>query len=360
LIRGFIIQYWISTLAFIALSVGLAIMAPRNRRDTFNKCKAEFPVNADVKNICINRVSELENIIKIASFVQGGVLVAIGIIVLIFGIREFKDIKMDEETNSLIEKATFEDKNEIQSDTSSISTHNLLPPGRTLNRNVSNASTAYSNSSSNSSGSINRYAPMDALTPNSGNMRGTLTNASIISQPQSSNYHYPNAATNLSRNPTNASNYTSITTASSLSSKSNYSNRHYPPSRNYPNVNRAHPNLNGGGLSRYPTNASAYSSISSNSNHSNYSNNNISRNNYNGTPPPMIHHKQPQQPPQPYSSQRPLQQYSSISDNNRFNTNRSPSPYNITNIPPLTINDRPIIEEEGEIDYDDYNNYNYK
>jgi hypothetical protein len=52
-------------------------MAGSSKRDTFIKCKGEFLLNseADVRQICINRVLEFENITKIASYVQGGVLV---------------------------------------------------------------------------------------------------------------------------------------------------------------------------------------------------------------------------------------------------------------------------------------------
>ncbi|CAJ0833252.1 11840_t:CDS:2, partial [Entrophospora sp. SA101] len=187
-IIGFMIQYWIATIAFVGLSVGLITMAGSSKRDTFIKCKGEFPPNSeeDVRQICINRVLEFENITKIASYVQGGVLVFFGIFVTIFGVREFMDIKMDEETSSLLDRVDFNNKEEIESNTSSMSDHNqLLPPGSALNRNLSNASSAYSSSSSNSNGSINRYPPM---TPYSG-VPGR--------NPVPSNYPHPNA-TNLS------------------------------------------------------------------------------------------------------------------------------------------------------------------
>ncbi|CAJ0823989.1 8508_t:CDS:2, partial [Entrophospora sp. SA101] len=197
LIKGFMIQYWIATIAFVGLSVGLITMAGSSKRDTFIKCKGEFPPNSeeDVRQICINRVLEFENITKIASYVQGGVLVFFGIFVTIFGVREFMDIKMDEETSSLLDRVDFNNKEEIESNTSSMSDHNqLLPPGSALNRNLSNASSAYSSSSSNSNGSINRYPPM---TPYSG-VPGR--------NPVPSNYPHPNA-TNLSRphHPSNLS-----------------------------------------------------------------------------------------------------------------------------------------------------------
>ncbi|CAG8660144.1 29363_t:CDS:2, partial [Racocetra persica] len=150
LLRSFIIQYWLASAILIGISVANIFLAQNFRNDTIRKCQSErFFQNDPTSPRCPDKVASAQNATLIFAIIQGSVLVFLGIFVLVFGIRECKDISIEEEANSLIAKANFEKKDGGISPPS----NDHLSPSASLHRNNSNNSNN-SNPSNNDDGYI--------------------------------------------------------------------------------------------------------------------------------------------------------------------------------------------------------------
>ncbi|CAG8438425.1 1590_t:CDS:2 [Diversispora eburnea] len=97
LIKGFLFQYWISSILMIGLSVTDILLFDQYHKFALDKCSSSLSIK-ERKNsqaICNNRLRNNEKITFIAAYIQGGVLVFMGIVLLYCGYKELKEIKFD-------------------------------------------------------------------------------------------------------------------------------------------------------------------------------------------------------------------------------------------------------------------------
>jgi hypothetical protein len=103
LIRGFIWQYWLATVIIIGANCGGYLFAHTNEGDMLRTCQNQnLDVEPPVDCLGLMRKAQLNALIAIIA--QGATLILVGLVLLIVGRREFKDIQFDESTSSLLEK----------------------------------------------------------------------------------------------------------------------------------------------------------------------------------------------------------------------------------------------------------------
>ncbi|CAG8562982.1 1689_t:CDS:2, partial [Ambispora leptoticha] len=110
LIRGFLFQYSVAYIILTGMNVVSVILSHKWEQNTLWVCVSEtYRPGAQVAGTkrCENKVKEGQLAALVFTSVQGGIMLIFGIILLIFGRREFQNIKIDEETSSLLEKSAF-------------------------------------------------------------------------------------------------------------------------------------------------------------------------------------------------------------------------------------------------------------
>ncbi|CAG8609218.1 6801_t:CDS:2 [Dentiscutata erythropus] len=319
LLRSFIIQFWLASLILIGISVVSIFLAQSFRNDTIRRCQSDlFFQNNPKSTSCSDKVSSAQRATLIFAIVQGSILILFGIFVLIFGIRECKDILIEEEANSLIAKVDFK---ENKKEKASSPSNDRYSPTTPLHRNnSSNSNSSYA--SSNDDGYIDL-----------GRDPNTISN--VVPPRYNQEYVYPNGETPITPMPAQ---YTNI--------------RRQPTNPTRIPSNR----IPGSDLSRYPN---AVNNVSTNRNpatvtlqatngNDNYSQRAFTDDVYTSAPP--------RRPPM-----NPSRSLSAKKYNNQ--TNRIPVQYSSQSSPIPTVTTRNGQANNWNAyndDYNDYNSYNYK
>ncbi|CAG8562519.1 9330_t:CDS:2 [Acaulospora colombiana] len=111
-------QYWFASALIIGISVANLLLSNYLRPGAIRRCQSAL--------------------FGVVSSAQGIILVATGFLVLFFGIKELKDILLEEETRSLLERARFQEDSRTSSDTESHMSGNNNSSSA-INANVSRA-----------------------------------------------------------------------------------------------------------------------------------------------------------------------------------------------------------------------------
>ncbi|CAG8593301.1 8092_t:CDS:2 [Paraglomus occultum] len=114
LIRGFLWQYWVGTLLICGANAISVIYSHAKQKAIFRDCEGDNFFDPNVAIDCVAFVRSAQKNAFIAAIAQGSAMVLIGLVLLIVGGREFHDIKIDEETNNLLDKGLFENKDKSE------------------------------------------------------------------------------------------------------------------------------------------------------------------------------------------------------------------------------------------------------
>ncbi|CAG8495589.1 10809_t:CDS:2 [Ambispora gerdemannii] len=168
LIRGFLFQYSVAYILLTGMNVVSILLSHRWAQKTLVKCISDAfrPGGRNVgTQACERKVKDAQLTSLVFTCVQGGIMLICGIILLIFGRREFQDIKIDEETSNLLEKSAFASHNNadlLPSEPEDIhrSPSNKSNYNNGLNRNltINTASSGLSRHTTNSSTHSSRTA----------------------------------------------------------------------------------------------------------------------------------------------------------------------------------------------------------
>jgi len=113
LIRAFITyQWWLATFIVIGINV-FNIAFARNKGDFIRRCQndlAKVQPNSDFSARCSAIANGAESAAFIDACLQGGIMLFLGVLLLIVGLRECNSISSQEDNKNLLEKANF-DKN---------------------------------------------------------------------------------------------------------------------------------------------------------------------------------------------------------------------------------------------------------
>jgi hypothetical protein len=189
LIKGFIFQYWIGVILLTAMNCVSVYWAHNMATSANRQCQNNIQwiqsPNASLKS-CTYFIKTAQLASLIFTSVQGGIMLIFGILLTIYGLREAEDIKLDEETSSLLDKAAYQAKPKPSN----------LSELRNVHRSNSNSSDSTNASSNHSQASLSRNTTNASSNYSRAGLSRNTTNAS-------SNH----SQDGLSRNTTNASNY---------------------------------------------------------------------------------------------------------------------------------------------------------
>jgi len=238
LIRAFITyQWWLATFIVIGINV-FNIALARNKGDFIRRCQndlAKVQPNSDFSARCSAIADGAESAAFIDACLQGGIMLFLGILLLIVGLRECNSISSQEDHKNLLEKAYF-DKNVDKMDETENLGDRLSPKTRNVN--------------------INGGGNIDTFVYDSG--RYPPTNVTNIKRQPSSPIQAATAGVNLARRPTNENTINSVQYSGLRRNPTDPRNQTFIP-QSYKGLNR-NPTIPGNvpqkTLARYPINES--------------------------------------------------------------------------------------------------------
>ncbi|CAI2183511.1 11498_t:CDS:2, partial [Funneliformis geosporum] len=228
-------QWWLATFILTGLNVFNVILSrnENNKKGFIGRCQSNFAKGqpeTDFLARCKIKVEDAEQATFIAACSQGGIMLFLGVILLIVGTREYNSISLEEETRNLLEKANFNENDEIEGG---------IGGGRSssnLQRNISDASNG-----GNVDGVKNINSQTAAIT----------NNMNAIQQ------------SGLRRHPTEPSSMPSSRVGRNQAESSFMSPSYTSLARNTTNPGSL-PSNRYNGITRYPTNPSNGTNISAN------------------------------------------------------------------------------------------------
>lgn len=151
LIKGFIFQYWIAVILLTAMNCVSVYWAHQMATSSNRQCQNQIQWIADPTaslKSCTKFIKTAQLTSLIFTCVQGGVMFIFGILLTIYSLREAEDIRLDEETSSLLDKAAYQAKPKLNSNLSGF---------RNVHRSNSNSSDSTNASSNHSQSSLSRH-----------------------------------------------------------------------------------------------------------------------------------------------------------------------------------------------------------
>lgn len=266
-------QWWLATFILIGLSVFNVILSrnENNKKDFIGRCQRNFAKGQPETNFlgrCKIIVEDAEQATFIAACSEGGIMLFLGVILLIVGTREYSSISLEEETKNLLEKANFNENEEIDG----------IGGGRsssTLQRNLSDASNGGNvdgvknvncgpnNNNNNNVGTfitdqydIGRYPPNNVtkVRRQPSNITQTAVNVDLARRPTNADNMSAIQHSGLRRHPTEPSSIPSSHVGRRNKAESNFMSPSYTGlARNQTNPGSI-PSNRYNGLTRYPTN----------------------------------------------------------------------------------------------------------
>jgi len=235
LIRAFVtFQWWLATFVVIGLNVFNIILAKKDKGDFIRRCQSDLAKGqpeSDFLAQCTALADNSEKAAFLAACIQGGIMLFLGIVLLIVGMREYSSISSKEETKNLLKKADFNETND--------KIENL----------EDRLSPKTSNASINGGGTMDTFVPYD-----SGRYPPTnMTN--VIRQPSNS----IRANVDLTRRPTNGNTINPVQNSGLRRHPTDLRNQTFIP-QSYQGLTRnptVPGNVPSNMLARYPTNGSA-------------------------------------------------------------------------------------------------------
>ncbi|CAG8640041.1 4550_t:CDS:2, partial [Funneliformis caledonium] len=235
-------QWWLATFILIGLSVFNVILSrnENNKKDFIGRCQRNFAKGQPETNFlgrCKIIVEDAEQATFIAACSEGGIMLFLGVILLIVGTREYSSISLEEETKNLLEKANFNENEEIDG----------IGGGRsssTLQRNLSDASNG---------GNVDGVKNVNFRRQPS-NITQTAVNVDLARRPTNADNMSAIQHSGLRRHPTEPSSIPSSHVGRRNKAESNFMSPSYTGlARNQTNPGSI-PSNRYNGLTRYPTN----------------------------------------------------------------------------------------------------------
>ncbi|CAI2183492.1 8967_t:CDS:2 [Funneliformis geosporum] len=240
-------QWWLATFILTGLNVFNVILSrnENNKKGFIGRCQSNFAKGqpeTDFLARCKIKVEDAEQATFIAACSQGGIMLFLGVILLIVGTREYNSISLEEETRNLLEKANFNENDEIEGG---------IGGGRSssnLQRNISDASNG---------GNVDGRYP-------SNNVKNIRRQPSNIAQTAAiTNNMNAIQQSGLRRHPTEPSSMPSSRVGRNQAESSFMSPSYTSLARNTTNPGSL-PSNRYNGITRYPTNPSNGTNISAN------------------------------------------------------------------------------------------------
>jgi len=122
----------VGTLLICGANAVSVIYSHAKQKSLFRDCESDRLFDPESIPDCVEFVRSAQKNAFIATVAQGSAMILIGLVLLIVGGREFKDIKIDEETNNLLDKGLFENNKD-----------NLEPFSRIVSPAVNSPDAAY-------------------------------------------------------------------------------------------------------------------------------------------------------------------------------------------------------------------------